>query len=349
VTGGRAGGRPAAGFDTRAAPVIMMAAMRIVGRRRFLAQSGLVAGGVVAAAATAGRRAAAGSAAQDRQVERVLAGMATMDGAGVRLTRVIGQPALRHLDPFLMLDRFHSDDPGAYIAGFPDHPHRGFETVTVMLAGRMRHRDSRGNAGLITGGGAQWMTAGRGIVHSEMPEQERGLMSGFQLWVNLPAKEKLCPQAYQDLPPARIAEERLTGNGSLLRVIAGAVDGARGPVRARPTQPLLATVALEDDRPLRLPLPAEHTAFVFVAGGQVDIGPQRDRGRITTVAGGNLAVLGPGTRLELRAANQRSQLLIAAGRPLREPIVQRGPFVMNSEAEIAQAIADYRAGILDRS
>jgi redox-sensitive bicupin YhaK (pirin superfamily) len=315
--------------------------MGTVGRRRFLARSA-----AVVATATASRVAtAAASRPRDRQVERVLAGMPTTDGAGVRLTRVIGQPALRNLDPFIMLDRFHSDDPGAYIAGFPDHPHRGFETVTVMLAGRMRHRDSRGNAGLITGGGAQWMTAGRGIVHSEMPEQERGLMSGFQLWVNLPAKDKLCPQAYQDLGPARIAEERLSGGGSRLRVIAGRVDGARGPVRDRPTQPLLATVALEDDRPLRLPLPAEHTAFVFVTSGEVDIGPE---GRATRVAGNNLAVLTPGTRLEVRATNRRSELLVAAGRPLREPIVQRGPFVMNTEAEIAQAIADYRAGILDR-
>jgi quercetin 2,3-dioxygenase len=279
-----------------------------------------------------------------RRVERVLRGMPTTDGAGVRLTRVIGQPALRHLDPFVMLDRFHSDDPGAYIAGFPDHPHRGFETVTVMLAGKMRHRDSRGNAGLITGGGAQWMTAGRGIVHSEMPEQERGLMSGFQLWVNLPAREKLCPQAYQDLAPQRIAEERLDRNGSVLRVIAGRTTGVSGPVRQRPTEPLLLTARLEDDRPLELEIAAGHTAFVFVSAGEVAIGAEPGQ----AVGEGSIALLAAGNRLRLRATNRRSEVLVAAGRPLNEPIVQRGPFVMNTEAEIERAIADYRAGVLDR-
>jgi redox-sensitive bicupin YhaK (pirin superfamily) len=306
-------------------------------RRRFLA------GSAAGLSALVVRRAFA--AKVQRRVEATLAGMPTSDGAGVRLTRIIGQPALRNLDPFILLDRFHSDDPDAYIAGFPDHPHRGFETVTVMLAGRMRHRDSRGNAGLITGGGAQWMTAGRGIVHSEMPEQERGLMSGFQLWVNLPAREKLCPQVYQDLGPARITEERLGQSGSRVRVIAGNVDGAHGPVRDRPTNPLLFTASLEDDRPFELGLPAAHTAFVFVASGEVLIGAENQG---TAVAERSIALLGEGDRLRLRATNRRSEVLIAAGRPLREPIVQRGPFVMNTEAEIQQAFADYRAGILDR-
>ena len=300
------------------------------GRRAFLVSSAAVLA-----------RPAWGSAKTDRRVERTLTGLGTTDGAGVRLTRVIGQPALRHLDPFVMLDRFHSHDPRDYLAGFPDHPHRGFETVTVMLEGHMRHRDSRGNAGLITGGGAQWMTAGRGIVHSEMPEQERGLMSGFQLWVNLPAREKMAPQAYQDLAPARIAEERLGRNGSVLRVIAGRTSGITGPVRPRPTEPLLLTARLEDDQPLALELPPAHTAFLFVATGEVSVGA-------TAVPEGSLAVLGAGHRLRLRATNRRSEVLVAAGRPLHEPIVQRGPFVMNTEAEIEQAIADYRAGILDR-
>jgi len=269
--------------------------------------------------------------------------MPTTDGAGVRLLRVIGQPALRHLDPFVLLDRFHSDEPGAYIRGFPDHPHRGFETVTVMLAGRMRHRDSRGNQGLIAGGGSQWMTAGRGIVHSEMPEQERGLMSGFQLWVNLPAREKMCPQFYQDLAPQALAEGRIAG--SRVRVIAGNVDGLAGPVRERPTQPLLLTAALEDDRPLELDVPEGHTAFAFVGSGAVEIGAE---GSSTRVPEGALALLGPGTRLRARATDQRSEILLGAARPLREPIVQRGPFVMNSEAEIQRAWADYQAGILDK-
>jgi quercetin 2,3-dioxygenase len=324
------------------------------GRRDLLAGGTALAAGVTAS--LAGRRLLAGPAVikpAHRQVQQRLQGMATQDGAGVSLTRIIGQPALRHLDPFLMLDRFHSDDPGAYIAGFPDHPHRGFETVTVMLAGRMRHRDSRGNAGLITGGGAQWMTAGRGIVHSEMPEPvgdstSRGLMSGFQLWVNLPAREKLCPQVYQDLQPARLTEVRLGRSGSRARVIAGRVDGLAGPVRARPTQPLLLTLALEDDQPFELPLPAGHTAFVFVGAGEVAVGAADAGSKLEQVGEGTLGILGPGNRLRLRALNRRSELLVAAGKPLHEPIVQRGPFVMNTEAEIEKAIADYRAGILDR-
>ena len=279
-----------------------------------------------------------------RKVERVLTGIATTDGAGVRLSRVIGQPALSDLDPFVMLDRFHSDDPRAYIAGFPDHPHRGFETVTVMLAGYMRHKDSRGNSGLIAGGGAQWMTAGRGIVHSEMPEQDAGLMSGFQLWVNLPAAEKMSPQAYQDLAPAQLATERLGGGGEM-RVIAGHAGGAAGPVRKRPTDPILFTLMLEDDRPFELALPEGHTAFAFVHRGEVHFGRDDDA---VAIAEPTLAVLGPGNRVRLRARTRRSALLVAAGRPLREPIVKRGPFVMNSEAEIQRAFADYRAGVLDR-
>ena len=280
-----------------------------------------------------------------RKVERFLPGIPTADGAGVRLSRIIGQPALSDLDPFVMLDRFHSDDPRAYIAGFPDHPHRGFETVTVMLAGYMRHRDSRGNAGLIAGGGAQWMTAGRGIVHSEMPEQDTGLMSGFQLWVNLPASEKMCPPAYQDLASAQIKTERIGGAGGEMRVIAGRAGGVTGPVRKRPTDPLLMTLTLEDDRPFELALPEDHTAFAFVHSGEVFFGGDDDA---TPVAAPNIAIFGSGNRVRLRARNQRSAVLLAAGRPLREPIVKRGPFVMNSEAEIQRAFADYRAGVLDR-
>jgi redox-sensitive bicupin YhaK (pirin superfamily) len=268
-----------------------------------------------------------------------------VDGAGVQLTRIIGQPALRHLDPFILLDRMHSRDPAAYIRGFPDHPHRGFETVTVMLDGRMRHRDSRGNHGLITGGGAQWMTAGRGILHSEMPEQEQGWLSGFQLWVNLPAKEKWCPPVYQDLPPEQLASGKLSSAGSQVRLISGQLDGLVGPVRERPTRPLLLTLDLEDDQPFQLDLPPGHAAFAFVDEGSVELGPA---GRPTRVAEGTLAVLGPGRRLRVRAPEQRSQLLVAAGQPLGEPIVQRGPFVMNTEAEIQQAWDDYRAGTLGR-
>jgi redox-sensitive bicupin YhaK (pirin superfamily) len=277
-----------------------------------------------------------------RSVARTLAGMPTTDGAGVQLTRVIGQPALRHLDPFVLLDRIASDDPSAYIRGFPDHPHRGFETVTVMLAGRVRHKDSRGNRGLIVGGGAQWMTAGRGIVHSEMPEQEQGLLSGFQLWVNLPAAEKMCPQAYQDLAPGQIAEDRFGPSGSRARIIAG----PGGPVRERPTQPVLATVALEDDRAFEIDTPRTHSAFAFVTSGEVEIGPE---GGAERVPEGRLALLGPGDRIRVRAMDRRSEVLVAAGRPLGEPIVQRGPFVMNTEDEIRRAFDDYRAGVLDKT
>nr|WP_257449324.1 pirin family protein [Archangium lipolyticum] len=282
----------------------------------------------------------------DRTVVRTLPGLATTDGAGVRLTRAIGQPALRHLDPFLMLDRFHSDDPNAYIAGFPSHPHRGFETVTVMLDGHMRHRDSQGNSGLIQGGGSQWMTAGRGIIHSEMPEQEQGLMSGFQLWLNLPAKEKMCPPYYQDLEPTRLAESKLSSAGSRMRVIAGAPNGLAGPVRERPTQPILLTLTLEDDQPFELELPDAHTSFAFVSGGEVTFGPEAGTKR---VGAGQLALFGPGKRLRIRATNQRSAVLVAAAKPLREPIVQYGPFVMNTEAEIQRAIEDYRNGVLDKA
>lgn len=280
-----------------------------------------------------------------RSVRQVLEGVPTMDGAGVRLTRVIGQPLLRNLDPFLMLDRFHSDDPGAYIRGFPDHPHRGFETVTIMLNGRMRHRDSRGNQGLIQGGGAQWMTAGRGIIHSEMPEQEQGLMSGFQLWVNLPAKEKLCPPTYRDLQPAQLAEASVGHAGSRVRVVAGNMNGLQGPVRDVVTTPTLVTATLEDDQPFELETPEEHTAFAFVSSGEVHLGPEN---AATKVGEGRIALLGPGRRLRVRAPGRRSELLIAAARPLREPIVQYGPFVMNSEAEIRKAFEDYRAGVLDK-
>ncbi|WNG20119.1 pirin family protein [Cystobacter fuscus] len=316
-------------------------------RRRFLVDS-MLATVAVAAGCRPGSesRAPAFISTSDRSVLQTLEGMPTSDGAGVRLTRVIGQPALRHLDPFLMLDRFHSDEPGAYLAGFPDHPHRGFETVTVMLEGRMRHRDSQGNSGLILGAGSQWMTAGRGIIHSEMPEQDRGLMSGFQLWLNLPAKEKLCPPYYQDLVPERLSEAKLSAAGSHVRLIAGGVSGLVGPVRERPTEPILFTLRLEDDQPFEVELPPEHTAFAFVHEGEVHLGPE---GKPKTVRAGQLALLGTGKRLRLRATNQRSAVLVAAGRPLREPIVQHGPFVMNTREEIRQAIEDYQNGVLDKA
>jgi len=315
----------------------------LTSRRDLLLQaSALAAGGLWGCQKTP---APAAVVVTHRAVTQTLAGMPTTDGAGVRLLRVIGQPALRHLDPFLMLDRIFSDDPGAYIRGFPDHPHRGFETVSIMLDGKIRHRDSRGNQGVITGGGAQWMTAGRGIIHSEMPEQDRGLLSGFQLWVNLPAAEKMCPQFYQDLGPEKLAHASLSSGGAA-RLISGRLDGLSGPVRARPTDPTLLTLTLEDDRPFVLDLPEEYTAFAFVHAGAASIGPED---RPQRVAAGSLALLGPGRRLRLQARDERAGVLIAAARPLREPIAQRGPFVMNTDQEINKAWADYRAGTLDKS
>jgi redox-sensitive bicupin YhaK (pirin superfamily) len=275
-----------------------------------------------------------------RRIARALSGMPTSDGAGVRLTRVIGQPKLRNLDPFLMLDRFHSDDPDAYIAGFPDHPHRGFETVTVMLDGRMRHKDSRGNSGLIGGGGIQWMTAGRGIVHSEMPEQERGLMSGFQLWVNLPRAEKMTEPFYQDVQPEKVPRVSLDGKGEA-RVVSGDLFGARGPVRDRPSAPLLAHVTLRPGHRIDVPTPMSHTAFVFVGGGTIDI-----EGR--TLGAAEVGVLERGERVVLTAGERGASLLLAAGKPFGEPIVQSGPFVMSTEEEIQRAYYDYRHGTLGR-
>lgn len=323
----------------------MIAAMSKT-RRQFILDSM-----VATAALTVGCRLGSESTApaiistSDRTVAGTIQGMPTSDGAGVRLKRVIGQPMLPNLDPFLMLDRFHSDDPNAYIRGFPPHPHRGFETVTIMLDGRMRHRDSKGNSGLILGGGSQWMTAGRGIIHSEMPEQERGLMSGFQLWINLPAKEKMGPQYYQDLRPEQLVEAKLSQAGSKMRVIVGKPHGVAGPVRERPTEPIVFTLVLEDDQPFDLDLPPDHVAFAFVNAGDISIGPD---GNVKRVSEGNLALLTSGKRLRMRATHQRSMALVAAAKPLHEPIVQRGPFVMNTQEEIRKAFEDYQNGVLDK-
>lgn len=277
-----------------------------------------------------------------REVLRVLQGQPTQDGAGVSLTRVIGQRELDHLDPFLLFDEIHSDAPNAYIAGFPNHPHRGFETISVMLQGNMRHRDSRGNAGLITGGGVQWMTAGRGIVHSEMPEQEAGMLWGFQLWLNLPRAEKMCVQRYQDLAPERITERRLASNG-LLRAISGQTLDVEGPVEARATEPMLFTATLRDEAPLEIDVPRGHNAFVFVHAGELETGPERRRTRVQT---NEIAIFDAGSRVSLRGVREGTGILFAAARPLREPIARRGPFVMNTQEEIEQAFADYRAGRL---
>ncbi len=273
---------------------------------------------------------------QTREVGRVVRGMAASDGAGVKLNRVIGGPDLPQLDPFLLLDEFRSNDAADYLAGFPEHPHRGFETVTYMLAGRMRHRDNQGNTGLLGPGSVQWMTAGRGIVHSEMPEQENGLMQGFQLWVNLPAKDKMTAPRYQDIEPGRIPEVESTG--ARVRVIAGSYRGVRGPVQADATAPLYLDVFLEDGE-FEAAVPVEHNAFVYVYEGSLDIA-----GRAVTR--GELAVLRGGDTVAARAGDAGARFILVSGRPLKEPVARYGPFVMNRPEEIRQAMRDFTEGRL---
>ncbi|MGE5089511.1 MAG: pirin family protein [Candidatus Levyibacteriota bacterium] len=275
-----------------------------------------------------------------RLVSRKVRGRAASDGAGVKLTRVIGGPDLPDLDPFLLLDEFRSDDPGDYLAGFPDHPHRGFETVTYMLAGRMRHGDNKGHTGLLRAGSVQWMTAGRGIVHSEMPEQEDGLMWGFQLWVNLPAEHKMAAPRYQDIAPEEIPEVDLDG-GVRARVIAGRLRDAEGPVRGVATQPLYFDIALPAGTTTELALPPAHHAFAYVFDGAIAIGPAAAE---TPLARGELGVLGRGERLRLAARDGAGRMILVAGRPLDEPIVRYGPFVMNTREQIREAIDDYSQG-----
>ena len=281
-----------------------------------------------------------GPSSGSRRPVAVLRGRPASDGAGVKLIRVIGQPALPDLDPFLMLDEFGSDKGADYIGGFPDHPHRGFETVTYMLAGRMRHGDNQGNVGLLRPGSVQWMTAGRGIVHSEMPEQEDGLMQGFQLWVNLPAKDKMCKPRYQDIDPEKIpVVER--ADGIRVKVLAGSFDGVTGPVSAVATEPLYLDIALPAGAAVDVPVPAEHNAFAYPFEGSARIGSDTEA---KVIARGQIAVLSLGASVHLAAESGPARLILVAGRPLREPVAKYGPFVMNTADEIRQAIADYQAG-----
>ena len=271
-----------------------------------------------------------------RPVTQIVTGRAVSDGAGVRLTRVIGTPELDHVDPFLLLDEFRSDDPGDYLAGFPDHPHRGFETVTYMLAGSMRHADHAGNRGYLRAGSVQWMTAGRGIVHSEMPEQEDGLMWGFQLWVNLPARDKLCAPRYQDVAPELIPQAEAPG-GARVRVVAGEAMGARGPVEGIVTEPLYLDVALPPGSSFELPLPREHAACLYAFEGAGSAAGQ-------ALSRGQMALLGEGDGVTAQAGPDGLRFLLLAARPLREPIARYGPFVMNTEGEIRQALRELRDG-----
>lgn len=271
-----------------------------------------------------------------RKVAKVITGMPTSDGAGVELVRVIGQPALMELDPFLLLDAFRSDNPNDYIAGFPSHPHRGFETVTYLLNGRMRHKDNAGNEGVIAPGGVQWITAGKGIVHSEMPEQENGLLEGFQLWINLPGSHKMSEPAYQEYDTENIPIE--SRQGTSIRVISGNTSqGTQGPVLQPLTEPLYMDVTLDADTEFSEILPDLHNAFIYVVKGSLGLGQDR-----LTVD--QLAVLGKGDRVNLSSEQQGVRFLLITGKPLGETIARSGPFVMNTQAEVRQAFTDYQSG-----
>ena len=277
---------------------------------------------------------------KSRGVERLINGQFVMDGAGVRINRVLTHALQRRLDPFLMLDAFGSDKPGDYIAGFPEHPHRGFETISYMLAGSMRHRDSAGNEGLITDGGVQWMTAGRGVAHSEMPEQTDGLMEGFQLWLNLPAKDKMTAPWYRDIPDTEVPRFK-TDAGATVKVIAGASHGVTGAVQRAHTEPLYLDVQLAANATFEQILPAGHNAFIYVYRGQVVADEQNVPQ--TKMAIFNNDPMANGVRI---VAAQPGRFILVAGQPLNEPIAQHGPFVMNTQAELLQAVEDFKSGRL---
>ena len=279
---------------------------------------------------------------RSRTVERVVHGHATSDGDGVKLTRVLTQPLQQRLDPFLMLDAFGSDAASDYIGGFPSHPHRGFETVTLMLEGRMRHQDSVGNVGLLEPGSVQWMTAGRGIIHSEMPEQQEGRMAGFQLWVNLAAKDKMTAPAYRDVPPADVPAVMLA-SGVSLRVIAGQALGVAGAVSRPTTEPLVLDILLPAGTSFDAALPVGHNAFAYVfGGGTVDVGGQVVESERMAILSNDASADG----VRLTASAQAARVLLVAGAPLNEPIAQYGPFVMNTTEQIHQAVADFQRGAL---
>jgi redox-sensitive bicupin YhaK (pirin superfamily) len=271
-----------------------------------------------------------------REIAATTPGMPASDGAGVRMTRIIGTPELNLLDPFLLLDCFESDRPQDYIGGFPSHPHRGFETVTYLLAGRMRHKDNAGNEGVIEPGGVQWMTAGRGIVHSEMPEQEDGLLRGFQLWVNLPARAKMTAPGYQEYPPSGVPlEER--EDGTRVRVIAGATsEGTRGVVRNDWVKPTYLDVELPAGAEFEQQVGTDDNAFLFVIEGELAVGDGRE-----PLQHRMLGILGAGDTVRVGSVGGARFLLVSA-QPLREPVARGGPFVMNTREEVLQAFDDYQ-------
>lgn len=277
------------------------------------------------------------STAINREVIGIHNGQAAMDGDGVKLTRIIGTQTLNMLDPFLLLDAFESDQAQDYIGGFPSHPHRGFETVTYLLAGQMRHKDSAGNEGLIEPGGVQWMTAGKGIVHSEMPEQVDGLLMGFQLWVNLPAKDKLSEPAYQEFPVDKIALEK-RATGTQIRVISGQTDqGTLGPVINEAVKPSYFDVSLKAGDKFEQTLAKTDNTFIYLIEGQISLG-----NKATRIETGNLAILSQGEKVTINTQVD-SRFLLVSGQPIGEPVARGGPFVMNTKAEVMQAFADFQA------
>ena len=275
-----------------------------------------------------------------RTIERLVAGQATSDGAGVKLNRVLTQDLQQRLDPFLMLDAFGSDKPDDYIAGFPDHPHRGFETVTYMIAGRMLHRDSAGHEGLLQNGGVQWMTAGKGVIHSEIPQQDDGVMEGFQLWLNLHSSEKMNTPWYRDFQNDQLPQFQ-TPAGVAVTVIAGASHGVQGAVTREITQPVYLDVHMPQGARFEQTLPADHNAFIYVYRGEVSIGGQ-------AVPVQRMAILANTAQADgvVIEASADAKLILVSGKPLKEPIVQYGPFVMNTKEEIYQALGDFRDGRL---
>ncbi len=279
-----------------------------------------------------------------REINSIIASVATSDSAGVKLRRSLGSRQDLRLDPYLMLDEFFSDNPDDYLAGFPAHPHRGFETITYMLDGHMRHEDSNDNRGDLGPGDAQWMTAASGIIHSEMPQQTQGRMRGFQIWLNLPAAEKMKPASYRDIAAAQIPEAAIEGVG-VVRVIAGEFvhrdKRITGPIGGITTQPLFFDARLNPGAVLELPLPATHNAFAYVYEGEAAVGAQS---KVLPLRAAG--ILGDGSALRLRAGAAGARALILAGLPLREPVVQYGPFVMNTRAEIETAIEDFKRGAL---
>lgn len=279
-----------------------------------------------------------------RELQQIVPGQATSDGAGVRIKRTLGQTPHGRFDPFLMLDEFNSENADDYIAGFPSHPHRGFETVTYMLEGHMLHEDHMGNRGDLRSGDVQWMTAGRGIIHSEMPQQEEGAMRGFQLWINLPAAEKMKPASYRDIPSASIPVITLA-NGARAKVIAGSLvadeQTVTGPIDGLSTQPVYRDWHLPANTSQQQQVPQGHHAFIYVYQGNITIGEKNK-----PLAAGNAGLLYDGETVRVTSGDSEARFLLIAGKPIKEPIAQYGPFVMNTSDEIEQAIRDYRDGVL---